>query len=497
MRLTIASRQSDLARLQAYKVGHALKSAQPELEIKYHFRESLGDKNQNDPLWRMPEKGVFTEDFVLGLKNGEFDCVVHSWKDLPTFLREGSEIVATLPRADQRDLILFRSDRLTAGKSKLKIYSSSPRREYNLKNFLQEYLPLPVQSVEFLPVRGNIQTRVRKLLNEDVDALVVAKAALDRLLSAGEPEFRETQEFLREALKKCQFIVTPLSINPAAAAQGALAIEIASHRDDLRRIFEKINCASTFKAVRKEREILAGYGGGCHQKIGVSVLNKNFGEVLFLKGLTDQGEVLNQKKILRHLKPQKVETQKLWPQPDNRQKFFSRESLMTPEIEKQIRHAHAISVSRENAWPEGLKSNGQIVWSAGLKTWKSLAQKGIWVSGSSESLGEENPGLDELMGEKLKWLKLTHAENVDENSLATYRLVLQTQKPDLRGKTHFFWSSGSGFRAALALFPEIRDKQHACGPGSTFHTIQNILQSPPQVFLDFDDWWNNYNEDES
>ena len=77
MRVTIASRRSDLARIQAYQVGKALEAAHPQLEIKYSFHESLGDKNQKDPLWQMPEKGVFTQDFRAGLFRGDFDLVRH------------------------------------------------------------------------------------------------------------------------------------------------------------------------------------------------------------------------------------------------------------------------------------------------------------------------------------------------------------------------------------------------------------------------------------
>ena len=102
MRLTIASRRSELARIQAYQVGDALLQAHPQLEIKYSFHESLGDRNQNDPLWQMPEKGVFTQDFREGLLRGDFDLVVHSWKDLAIEFDPETEIVATLPRAKIR-----------------------------------------------------------------------------------------------------------------------------------------------------------------------------------------------------------------------------------------------------------------------------------------------------------------------------------------------------------------------------------------------------------
>ena len=138
MGLKIASRKSDLARLQAYQVGAALSKAHPQHEVHYHFRQSLGDINQSDPLWKMPEKGVFTEDFREGLLKGEWDMVVHSWKDLPIDIPEGSEIAATLPRADMRDLFLLKKKawEKVQKSGSLRVFTSSPRRIYNLEHFL-------------------------------------------------------------------------------------------------------------------------------------------------------------------------------------------------------------------------------------------------------------------------------------------------------------------------------------------------------------------------
>src|SRR5438552_16201566 len=111
MRVTLASRRSELARIQAYQVGDALRLAAPHTEIKYSFHESLGDRNQNDPLWQMPEKGVFTRDFRAGLLRGDFDLVVHSWKDLAIEDDAETEIAAIMPLTDAGDLLLLREDR--------------------------------------------------------------------------------------------------------------------------------------------------------------------------------------------------------------------------------------------------------------------------------------------------------------------------------------------------------------------------------------------------
>lgn len=192
-RIRIAARQSDLARLQAWDVGSRLVEKFPGLEIEYSFRASLGDQNASDPLWKMPEKGVFTEDFVKDLQEHKVDLVVHSWKDLPIGDRNGTQIVGTLARADMRDVILVRRDRWEAVKSganasTFTILTSSPRREFNLATTMSWLLPFPASKIEFRfkPVRGNILTRVKKLFDVDDavsgDAIIVAKAALDRLL---------------------------------------------------------------------------------------------------------------------------------------------------------------------------------------------------------------------------------------------------------------------------------------------------------------------------
>ncbi|MGE3760473.1 MAG: hydroxymethylbilane synthase, partial [Pseudobdellovibrionaceae bacterium] len=275
MRVKIASRKSDLARIQAYQVGETLKEQNPQLEVEYFFRESLGDQNLQDPLWKMPEKGVFTEDFLRGLIEGEFDLVVHSWKDLPTAHREHTEIVGTLTRADSRDMILFKKDSIAHfyknSQNKLRLFSSSPRREQNLIPFLKEFMPFAVESVEFSSVRGNVQTRIQKMLDHsEVDGLVVAKAAMDRLLTAEREEFLPTQKRIREMVGKCNFIVPPLSLCPTAAAQGALAIEIKRDRTDLKGLVKSINCSTSYLSADLERRWLSRFGGGCHLKIGVS-----------------------------------------------------------------------------------------------------------------------------------------------------------------------------------------------------------------------------------
>jgi len=491
MRVTIASRRSDLARIQAYQVGEALQTAHPQIEINYSFHESLGDRNQDDPLWQMPEKGVFTQDFREGLLKGEFDLVVHSWKDLAIEEDPETEIAATLPRADARDLLLVREDRWRAIERNgvMSILTSSPRRSYNLESFLREALPAKLSRLNFINVRGNVPTRVRKLLQSETDGLIVAKAAIDRLLSTSQSEFAATQQELRSALSQCRWMVLPLRENPSAPAQGALAIEIVRRRADLRELLAPLNCAGTFAAVTREREILRGYGGGCHQKIGASVVRRPYGEITFLRGLTDDGEVLDKSSLCSSRpRPPKIDRDKMWPLNSSDTDWFAREAIpVKPSAEPA-----ALWIAKADALPDDWRAQpGQIVWASGVKTWKRLAQRGVWVSGSAESLGEqEPPNIETLAGSPLTWVKLTHESGYSEGAmptLATYRLAPNNSHVDLEGKTYFYWKSGSSFEHALSLNPRIKEMTHFCGPGNT----QRILEKngvQPHVFLDHTHW---------
>jgi hydroxymethylbilane synthase len=165
-------------------------------------------------------------------------------------------------------------------------------------------------------------------------------------------------------------------------------------------------------------------------------------------------------------------------------------------------------IARETAWPEGFRASG-LVWAAGLKTWKKLAAKGVWVFGSSESRGEREVGavstLARAMGPasgapsgasadagEIQWIKLTHEQSASAAPtdaliapVATYTLEPKaaTEVPDLRGRTHFYWVSGTAFDRAVELYPEILEAVHASGPGNTHEHLKHRLRKTPFVYL--------------
>src|SRR5688572_2321727 len=409
MRLVLAARRSELARIHAFQVGRTLQNAHPQISIEYSFHESLGDKNQNDPLWQMPEKGVFTQDLREGLLAGRYHLAVHSWKDLAIEDDDETVIAATLPRADMRDLMLVRRDRWEEVRrnGRMTILTSSPRRGYNLDSFLRTAVPTRIEELTFEPVRGNVPTRVRKMWDPGADGLIVAKAALDRLLEASEEEFAATKVLLRNALSQCLWMVLPLRANPCAPAQGALAVEIKSSRPELREPLAAINCAETFATTQRERDILRGYGGGCHQKIGASVLRRPYGDITFLRGLTDDGTALNDYRLSSsHPRPATVARNLLWPLNTSDSDWFKREAIPATIPNSPL------WIAKADALPEDASiSDSQLVWASGLKTWERLAQRGVWVNGCAEGLGEhEHPRIETIAGTEVQWTKLTHAD---------------------------------------------------------------------------------------
>ena len=481
MRLKIGSRKSDLARWQAVQVARALERGKERPSVEYIFKSSLGDQNLDIPLAGMGARGVFTEDFYEDLLAGRCDLVVHSWKDLPVEEHAETMIAMTLARADLRDLLLVTEEAwaLAEKRGRLKVLTSSPRRIYNLQACLKELLPGEVEC-EFSAVRGNVPTRLKKM-REEGSALILAKAGLDRLLEAEKEGFADNS--LRELLKECRFQVLPISLNPPAPAQGALAVEIKRDRAELRALCVALNHERTMACVRLEREILSRYGGGCHQKIGAAVLAHEHGQVISLRGQTDQGQILHEWKI---------ENSTPWTKARSAAALFSGEkkswfSRAPIEVKTDLRAQPGLFVARAEAWPSGFRSGArQVIWTAGTKTWRKLARQGVWVNGSQDGLGERDDfGLSTMCGE-ISFTKLTHAQSAGPSDVATYRLERTSSLPDLKGKTHFFWSSQSAFELARSLFPEeIKNGVHACGPGHTAKYLAGAgLRHPVKVFID-------------
>lgn len=243
--LTVATRGGALAIAQSEYVIATLKKFHPGLEIRINEITTTGDKDRRTVLWTLKETGFFTSQVEDALIAHEADFAVHSFKDLPTAQREGLAIGAVFDRNFVEDCLVSASpvesiDQLPAN---AKIGTSSLRRAAQLKHLRADLEPTPI--------RGNVHTRLRKLDTNEFDAILLARAGLERLGLAD----------------KISFVFDPAVFIPAPA-QGALGIQTRADDDETNEIIAAIDDINARTTTAAERKILTTMQCGCHAPVG-------------------------------------------------------------------------------------------------------------------------------------------------------------------------------------------------------------------------------------
>ncbi len=237
--LLIGTRGSLLARAQSETVREMLASLHPDRAWLLREIKTEGDIKPNASLATIGGQGVFVKALEEKLLAHEIDLAVHSLKDMPTQLATGLKIGAVLPREDARDALVSRRgptlDDLPAGAV---VGTGSARRRAQLLAYRSDLVTRDV--------RGNVDTRLRKLKSGAYDALILAAAALIRL---------------RRTSAISQYL--PLTLMLPSVGQGALAVEVRESDEQLAALVEPLNDLPTERAVSAERAFLAALGGGC------------------------------------------------------------------------------------------------------------------------------------------------------------------------------------------------------------------------------------------
>lgn len=237
--LVIASRESMLAMWQAKHIQAQLQQLYPQCDVSILGITTQGDKILDKTLSKIGGKGLFVKELESALQDGRADLAVHSIKDVPMVLPEGFTLVAIGERANPFDA--FVSNQYTSLEQLPKgaiIGTSSLRREAQLR---ARFPHLTIKSL-----RGNLQTRLKKLDNGEYDAIILAVAGLERL----------------NLHDRIGYILSPADSLPAAG-QGALGIEIAAHRIDLISTLLPLNHAKTANCVTAERSLARALNGSC------------------------------------------------------------------------------------------------------------------------------------------------------------------------------------------------------------------------------------------
>ncbi len=249
--MKIGTRGSDLALWQARHV-RALLQEVCGVEAELVIIHTSGDKDLETPFVGMTGKGFFTKEIEDALLSGQIDLAVHSLKDLQTVMPEGLMLGAVPERADRRDILLIRKEAFAADrplriKTGAKVGTSSARRVAQLR-FLRPDLMLE-------PLRGNVPTRVRKLREEQYDAILAASAGLDRL---------------ELPLDEFHVYRLPESLLIPAPAQGALGLQIREHDEVTKAAVSKLDSEALRGIVYLEREVLRRLEGGCQLALGTA-----------------------------------------------------------------------------------------------------------------------------------------------------------------------------------------------------------------------------------
>jgi hydroxymethylbilane synthase len=238
-RLVLGTRGSPLALWQALHVSRLLESAHEGLAVELRIIKTEGDRVTDRPFGDMPGRGFFVKEIEEALQDGSIDLAVHSLKDLPTDQPEGLVVGAVLARHDARDALLSVEGWTLADlPARTVVATGSPRR----RSQMMHARPDLVMGL----VRGNVDTRIRKLREGQFGAMVLAMAGVERL-----------------GLRQVPLRPIPVEVCVPAVGQGAIAVETRESDSSTRGLVEMLTDAPTRAAVQAERAFLARMGGGC------------------------------------------------------------------------------------------------------------------------------------------------------------------------------------------------------------------------------------------
>jgi hydroxymethylbilane synthase len=248
-----------LALTQTNWVAGLIRERFPELNIEIVVIKTTGDIMQDVSLVQIGGKGVFVKEIEEALLNGRIDLAVHSMKDVPAEIPAGLEIAITPEREDPRDVLISRGNtQVEAMPRGARIGTGSLRRGYQLLNSLPD--------IKIVPLRGNLDTRIKKIEMDNLAGVIVAASGLKRMGWAGSVSQYLSVEFMLPAV-----------------GQGVLGLELRSQDNETRGVAAFLNHETTWLEVGAERAFLKRLGGGC--RLPIAAYGKIQGNQLLVRGL--------------------------------------------------------------------------------------------------------------------------------------------------------------------------------------------------------------------
>lgn len=359
-----------------------IEQAFPAIRVEQVHRSSRGDELQNIPLHTVEGQDFFTRDIFDALSNGEADIAVHSLKDMSSEHFFSTQAFAVVDRDDPRDLAIFNQgilEKISRGETII-IGTCSPRREEMATTFLKKALPQLSDTIhiETRPIRGNVETRLRKLDSGEYDATILATAGLNRLLRS------ETDApLIQTLLADKKLMLLPLIDCVPAPCQGAIVAEAYPSNQRAVEILRIINDPSLYQEAYAEKKRGTQYGTGCMQQFGVTSIHTRQGHYLFAAGKDNAGNTFS---AWDPYPTVPVESSSVFSSTDHMREFFTYEwRAALPEIMAPVVFIANYKLLDGVINKTAMRDKTILV--SGTKTWFELARQGYWVSASADALG--------------------------------------------------------------------------------------------------------------
>jgi len=469
-------------------VKNKIEASFGNISVEVIAGSSRGDALQNIPLQTVEGTDFFTHEIFEKLTTGEADIAVHSLKDMSSEHFFGENLFAVVDRDDVRDVAIFHpavKEKLARGEE-IVIGTCSPRREEMATGFLQKALPQLNSQFKVTTkfIRGNVDTRLKKLDATEYDGIILATAGLNRLLKS-----KADSPMIQNLLADKLLMILPLFECPPAPCQGAIVAEALPSNERAKKVLQVINEVELTDDCSKEKKIAWKYGKGCLQKFGVTTISFDDKKIIYAAGKSSKEETFAEWYELPRID---IDAKNVFDTSDLIGSFFEYQSAKADHVIDK----RAVYVSNYKAINLASNSNNLIdqlkqrrVWTAGTKTWFELAKKEIWVEGSADALGLES--LRAVFEMPLVGISISDVCVItNEQSEQTWRQkgwqvmavysVRQKEGPEL--KTFFnqadiiFWTSYRKYEQFNSLVKE--SVLHCCPAGETAELLRRAGIEP-------------------
>lgn len=479
------------------KTKRKIEAVFPNIEVELLPRESRGDQLQNIPLQTVEGSDFFTQDIFDALQNGEADIAVHSLKDMSGSHFFGENKFAIFERDDTRDIAIFNKsveEKIKQGET-IRVGTCSPRREEMAIGFLRKALPQWNNNftIQTKIIRGNVDTRLRKLDAGEYDGIILATAGINRLLecelqsvnisdhaqkSVCQPELAEGDAHKQPILKLLadkKLMLLPLIECVPAPCQGAIVAEAYYSNANAIKIIEAISDEKLMQQCINEKKSALNYGTGCLQKFGVTTIQYDIDKaVLYAAGINENGEAFTNWNGLPTID---LKNETLFSTTNHMGSFFSYEHLDEQvSIEQEIIYVANYKAVKQQTLINQLQTKN--VWAAGTKTWYELAKQNIWVTGCADAFGleflEKAWQMPLLKINKKDVCIVTGKQAVDNwqskgwQAIGTYIFSVKEDKiieEAIKNATAFFWTSIHQYNYYKAVIQP--NALHLCPSGET------------------------------